>query len=156
MNNTFEIKRIQNYCKANGVNIDSEYYGDYFLFDDGANIYKWTLQIPQPSILELRQLYSDETIEREIALVHLRAYRNKYLRLTDSLIGDRIDNQDDVAEIRRFRRALRDLPASIDQKTLRLNANNKINIKRYFNKKNLPIGNNVRQYIKSILDETDI
>jgi hypothetical protein len=156
MNNTFEIKRIQNYCKLNGFNIDSEYYMNYFLFDDDANIYKWTLPIPQPSILELRQTYPDEDIEREIALVQLRAYRNKYLRQTDSLIGDRIDNQEDISEIRKFRKALRDLPANIDQKTLRLNSNNKINLKIYFNKKNLPIANNARQYIKSILDETDI
>ena len=156
MNNTFEIKRIQNYCKDNGVKKDNDVYLKHFLFDDDGNIYKWEFEFPKPNILDLRISYPDDIIERQLALVQIRAFRNKFLRQTDSLVSDRVDNVDDMTEIRRFRKLLRDLPANLNQQDLRLNSSNKINVKRYFNKKNFAIANNLRPYIKTILDETEI
>ena len=156
-NNTFDIRRIQNYCKENGRNIDSELYSNYFLFDDDGNIYKWEFEFTQPTLEDLRKTYPDEQIIREIALIQIRSYRNKFLRNTDGLlVADRLESSEEISEIRRFRRLLRDLPNNIDPSTLRLNNSNRINIRRFFNKRTLPIKDNIRPIIKEIIDSTDI
>ena len=157
MNNSFEIRRIQLYCKDNGVDISNEIFTNYFLFDDDGRIYKWNVpNVLVPNLQELKNIYSDDLIMKDIAMSQIRAYRNKYLRLTDNLIGDRIDDQAENNEIKAFRRKLRNLPANLDESELKLNSDNRINLKKYFNKKNLQVSDNIRKYIKNITDETDI
>lgn len=119
---TLDIARVKKYLKANNINIDNKYYGEYFRVTDELTLSFWVFDsLPQPSILQLRLDYPDAEIKADIALAQLRARRNKLLANTDVLVtADFPLSQEQKNNIMAYRQVLRDLPETIDPALLTL------------------------------------
>lgn len=130
----FLIRRVQNYAMANGVNIYDERHTDFFNYNDMTNEFDfWNFEFAIPSVAQLEIDYPDTTIEQEIALRQLRAYRNAILRDTDKFITTDYPLTTEVkGEILTWRQLLRDLPSSISSSLLVLNSHDRLDLTGIF------------------------
>ena len=103
--------KIIEYCKANGV-AEVDFLEDVLLQDDsngkGAYIKEWNLDIAQPTQAQLDAL--DAQADFNVAIINLRAKRNKLLADTDNYA---LSDQTLSDDMRTYRQSLRDITENL-------------------------------------------